>query len=120
MSSGAHDIVIEQGAAFIRNLVYKDSNGTPVPIAGWTVTMQIRKYKRSTVLFADLDNAGKGGLSISPGSGGAFALRIPADLTALFNFSIACYDILLTPSGANPNPVRLLEGKVSLNKAVTR
>jgi hypothetical protein len=117
MSAGAHDIVIEQGAAFTRELVYKDANGDEVNISNWTIRMQIRRYKRSTTCIADLDNKSKGGLRITSGIGGAFTLCIPGDLTGTFNFSIGCYDICLVGGGGGP--VRLLEGKVTLNKSVT-
>lgn len=120
MTAGTWDIEIEQGIAFVRTVTYKDSTGTAVNITGYNIQMQIRKYHSSTTLIGDFDNASKGGITITDGAGGKFKIRIPADVTLVMDFSKAIHDVIMTPPGANPDPVRPFFGKVVFKKRATQ
>lgn len=115
MSAGQYDITIEQGATWQRNIVWKDSTGTPIDITGYSARMQIRTRKSSTSTLLSIDQDDY----ISVGTtDGLLEISIPASVTAALDFRGAVYDIEIeSPSGT---VYRLLEGTAELSKEVTR
>jgi hypothetical protein len=90
-------------------------SGGPDDITGYTAEMQIRKTKASTVVLADLD---PDWFTIDAVNR-QVVLEIPAEATAVYDWTgAAMYDMHLL--GTSPERWRLLEGKASLDKTVTR
>jgi hypothetical protein len=48
MAAAKYDITIEQGATFIKNFVYQDSNGNPINMTGMTLTAQVKRTYSDT------------------------------------------------------------------------
>lgn len=116
MAAAYYDILIEQGATFVKNIIWKDSNGDPVDITGYTARMQIRRKKSSTTVehSATTENDG-----ITLGlTAGTIDILIPATDTAEFEFTKGVYDLeLVDPQG---KVYRIIEGGVEVSKEVTR
>lgn len=125
MAAGKYSFVIEQGATFQRELLYKDSAGNPIDLTNYSARMQIRPAPGSPTLFITLSSSlspdGTGlnlqGLSgTNPLTSGSIGMIISAASSSLLTFDEASYDLELY-SGSFVN--RLLEGKVKLSKEVT-
>jgi len=129
MAAGRYLFTIEQGATTDLLLEYKDSNGSPVDLSGYTASMQIRPSVDSTTTYLSITSvtASDGtGLNLTPQSGsvtlpttsGSIGLFISAVSSSALTFSEGVYDIELQSSTGIVT--RLLEGIVKLSKEVTR
>ena len=134
MAAGIYDFTIEQGSTVDFEVNYKDSNGNPIDLTGCWGAMQIKsnyadnKPTTYVTLTTDL-RPDKTGLSFNgsisknpvPPTSGSIGVYISACSSSLLNFNNAKYDLEIY-SGDPECPVvlRLLEGKVRLNKEVTR
>ncbi len=118
VSAARLDLVMEQGATFERNLYYKDTDGNPIDISGWTAEMQIREYKNSSTALLTLTSSA--GNIIMAGPTGHLEIHIPANDMEALDFTWGYYDLELSPNGNATAAFRLLEGRVKLTKEVTR
>ena len=116
MPAGSLDLLIEQGATFVKDLIWKDSNGVPVNVTGYTARMQVRPHKSSTTVIveASTDN----GYITMGTDDGAIGISIPAAITAAITQTRGTYDLEITDTEGVVT--RLLEGGVEISKEVTR
>jgi hypothetical protein len=63
--SGKYNMKIYQGSTFTRNVSWKDSTGTLIPLNDFKARMQIRKRTADGDLMIDLDNDLKEGITIN-------------------------------------------------------
>jgi hypothetical protein len=104
-------IEIEQGADF--DLLVAVVGG-PDDLTGWTGRMQIRELKASAdVLYETI-----AGVTINVGAD-TVAIHVPCTETVTFDWDRGVYDVLIT-SGDATSAHRIVEGKVTLDRAVTR
>lgn len=116
MTAGTHDIVIEQGATFRLSLVWKDPNGTPYDLTGYTARMQVRKAYGSTSSMLSL-TSGAGDIVLG-GALGTIVATASATATAALSGLQGVYDIeLVSPGGVVD---RVLQGTVTISPEVTR
>lgn len=109
------DLTIEQGATFTYNLTWRDGTGAIKALgSGWTARMQIRETVSSSTTLASLTNTS--GITLAS-TGPNIVISLSATDTAALSFSNAYYDLELVNSGT---VYRVLEGKVTLSKEVTR
>lgn len=129
MSAGRYSFTIEQGTTFQLELIYKDSNQTPVNLTGYSGRMQLRPTVDSTTVYLTLSsslNADGTGLNFSgssgtnPPSSGSIGIYIASCTSSLLNFTNAYYDLEIYSGSNCPYTVRLIEGQVQLSKEVTR
>jgi len=129
MAAGRYLLTIEQGSTTDLLLEWKDSNGEPVDLSGYTARMQIRPSVDSSTKYLDITSATASdgtGLNLTPQSGsftlprtsGSIGLFISAASSSNLNFTEGVYDIELQSNGGIVT--RLLEGLVKLSKEVTR
>ena len=128
MSAGKYNFTIEQGTTIRLELQYKDSNGNPIDLTGYSGRMQIRpdfadNTKTSYIyLSSSMNDDGTGlnfnGLdgSSSPASG-KIGLFISAVSSSKLNFDSAVYDIEIESGSI---VTRLLQGTIKLSREVTR
>lgn len=110
-----YDLYIDQGATFERVITWKQTNGTPVDLTGYSARMQIRRTKSNETALVSLTNAN--GITLG-GTSGTIAISISAAVTEALTFRRAVYDLeLVSPNGS---VYRLLQGAVALSKEVTR
>ena len=126
MAAGKYSFVIEQGATTNLQINWTDSSGSKIDLSGYHARMQIRPAVESNSVFLSLSSSLKSdgtGINLSgsnfetPLQSGSLAIYISAESSSLLNFGEAYYDLEMV----NGNEVtRLLEGKVTLSKNVTR
>lgn len=115
------DLTCYQGAAFSKSLLWKDSGGTPVPLAGYTARMQIRRTvdeEGDPILSLTTAN---GRITLGPGDG-EILLEISATDTASLPATLSDrkwrYDLEMVPAGGAVR--RLMQGKFVVSLEVTR
>ena len=131
MAAGKYSFTIEQGTTVDFELQYKDSNGVPVNLTGYSGRMMIRSNyaddnPTTYIILSSSRNPDGTGLNFSGSSGtkppasGSIGIYIAACTSSAFTFTTARYDLeIYSGSGDCPYTVRLLEGKVNLSKQVT-
>lgn len=131
MAAGKYSFVIEQGTTTNFEIAYKDSNGNPIDLTGYSGRMQIASnyasdntrtvyITLSSSLNADGTGLNFGGSSgINPPSSGTIGIYISACSSSGFTFNNARYDLEIYSGSSCPYTVRLLEGQVSISNQVT-
>lgn len=116
MAAADYDILIEQGATFRLNLVYKDSLGVPIDIAGYTARMQVRRDYSAPTPLIDLTTE-NGGIALG-GAAGTVSVVATDEMTRALPVKPCVYDLELTaPSG---DVTRLIAGAASVTPEVTK
>jgi hypothetical protein len=118
MSAGRRNIVIEKGATFQYNLIWKDSNSVPINLTGYSARMQCRKTINSDTPFLSLTSS-DGDITLG-GSLGTIAVVGSATDTAAIddNIKVGVYDLEI--ESASGVVTRLVEGQVEVRAEVTR
>ena len=116
MSAATYNFEIEQGTSLIKSIVWKDSNGVVVNLTGYTARMQIRETVDSDAVLLEL-STDNGNITITPTQGKITLEFSPTDTSGEW-WTRGRYDLELT-SGSD-FVTRLLKGKVTLSKEVTR
>lgn len=110
------NLTIEQGATFTKTLVWKDSNGDPIDLSGYTARMQIRRTITSCDVLVDATTE-NGKITLTPEEG-KIDIRLEAAETEALDFREAVYDLEL--QSADGFVTRLVQGTVELSLEVTR
>lgn len=118
MGVANHNFEIPQGARFHNIMIYRDVNGNPVDLSGYTAEMHIRKFKADTDLILELNTSN--GYLILGGALGTITIDTPGSITDILDFKWGYYDVELYPAGDVNNTIRILEGRIELSKQVTR
>ena len=118
MSAAIVDLTMQQGSVFKRNIYYKDSNGDPINLTGYTAAFQVRKAKDSASAEVDISTS-QGYIVINP-TLGHIEIHIPASQTDDYDFDYGFYDLELYPEGDINQAFRILEGRVKMVRQVTR
>jgi hypothetical protein len=114
--AGRYDIVVDRGATLLRTFAVTDANQAPVPYAGYTGRMQVRRdHSSSTVLLDATTSNGK--LTIN-GAAGTISLNVSDEETANLSATTAYYDLMLTSTAGQS--FKLLEGQFIVRPTVTR
>lgn len=116
MTAGKLDLVIEQGATFRRELIWKDAEGAPINLIGYTARMQIRERVSATAILTELTTA-NGRIVLTPAQG-KLTLELSATLTDALTYPAAVYDLEVV--AADGSITRLLQGNVLIEGSVTR
>ena len=128
MAAGKYSFKIEQGATTNFEIQYKDSNGDPINLTGYSGKMMIRSNYADqnpttyAVLSSSLavDGTGlnfSGSNGTTPPTSGSIGIYISAASSSNFTFSTARYDLEITSGSV---VTRILEGQVNLSQEVTR
>jgi len=116
MPAANYSFVIEQGATLLKPIVWKDSNNTPVDLAGYSAKMQIRKSPTSPDVLLELSTANNK-LVITPNTG-TVTMVFSAATTSAINWKAGRYDLELT--SGNGTVTRLLSGDITVSREITR
>ncbi len=116
MSAGRYDIEIEQGADFVLNVAYKDTDDLMIDLGTFTSKMQIRESSDSANSIIELTNTnGRIALgAVDPN----IVLTLSAGDTVNLDFETAFYDLEVVSSSATVSKV--LRGSVKLIKEFTK
>lgn len=116
MAAARKNLVIEQGATFTLDMVYRQSNGTPVNLTGYSARMQIRlRHESPTAL---LSFTTQGGSIVLGGALGTIVVTATATQTAALPARSAVYDLELV--APDTTVTRLMQGSVTITPEVTR
>lgn len=138
MAAGRYSFTIEQGATMLFEIQYRDSNGNPISLDGYSAYMEIRSgYSGSagTETYLILNSlsgsqyndgfpSGSSFLSLSgsnlttPPSSGSIGIYAGWEATQQLTFSgQAFYDLEITTGSIR---TRVLEGRVNLSQQTTQ
>jgi hypothetical protein len=104
---------VDQNATFSFEVQYLDESDTPIQLQTYTAKMQVRNVSGDKLAFT-LTNVD--GLTINP-TQGKINVAISADRTNKMFYPKSAYDLVIIDS--SQNKYRLLEGFMTLNRAVT-
>lgn len=117
MAAGKYDFIIEQGATFTRNVVWKDSSGVAVNLDGYTISGKIRRKPSDSSELVSFT------CTITNASNGAFTFSLTASQTASLPVkangeNLECvYDI---EASTGATVYRLLNGVCTISAEVTK
>lgn len=114
------DIAIQQGATFILPIYYKDSEGEPIDLTGYTAKMQIRQTRNAEdPALVDLTTE-NGGIIITADEG-LVTIIISSDITAALDVLInGVYDFFLFAPEASGLVYKDLQGKATVEGRTTK
>lgn len=119
MPATTHDIIIEQGATFTLQLVYKTSAGVAVDLTGYSARMQVRESYPADTALLSFTSAG-GGITLG-GAAGTILIEASDETTAAIDTRQTVwgvYDLELVPPDGRA--IRLLEGAAQIRPEATR
>ena len=115
MPAANYNLLIEQGATFTQEFVWKDSAGTPIDLTGCSARMKIRKLKTDEVVVSLTSPSG--GIVLDELEG-RITITISAENTSLLPVCDGRYDLeIVQPSDV---VTRLVQGDVEISAEVTR
>jgi hypothetical protein len=114
------NLTIYQGATYRKTINWSagDPTALPVNLTGCTLRMQIRESMSASAAILTLTNSNGGIIVDADPTTGSFELFISATNTAGITVSQAVYDLEVVFTDGDV--VRLLQGKVTISKEVTR
>lgn len=116
MTAATYNFGIEQGTTFLKPIIWKDSTGAPVNLTGCKARMQIRQRVPSSTVLLELTSEDNE-LVITPLLG-KITITLSAAQTAAITWRRGRYHLEIeTASGT---VTRLLSGKISISREVTR
>jgi hypothetical protein len=114
MAAAIHDLIIDQGATWKVNLLYKDPAGDPINLTGYTAQLQLRtSYDAAS---ASLSLANGTGITITANTGNIAILATATQTNSLVAGDYV-YDLEITLSG---EVTRLIQGRAIVRPQVTR
>jgi hypothetical protein len=121
MGASLYNFPIEQGSSFKLSLTYKDVDGNPINLNGYSAKLIWRTTLDADQTFTT-ENAPNSSYSFTiDGSTGKIILLLPAQTTNDFNFNSAKYDLeLKSPQDLYANggkqTIRILYGTITIKK----
>lgn len=118
---GKLNLKINQGETFRYTLIWKDSNEVLIDLTGAAARMQVRdSHDSPTVLLSFSSNPADNpdGTLTMGGAAGTIEIYLSAAKTATVTWLSAVYDLEVIET--NGDVTRLIEGKISVTKEVTR
>jgi hypothetical protein len=115
MTAGIYNFTIDQGSTWTLQLIYKDPNGTPINLTGYTAKMQVRRKFDSSTAVLTLTSLPGGGITIT-GITGTIDLLATDEQTEVIEGGLYVYDLELNNGGAI---TRLIQGQITISPQVT-
>ncbi len=111
---GKHDFAMISNEAFVRLIQWKDSDGNPVDLTGYSAVMTLRHRRGFSTHIARWTSSDR--ISFTTGQG-LIKISVPKTVVQLLSFSRCYYDLVMTATGAEP--LNLLEGYVTYTVGIT-
>ena len=111
----SYNTVIDQGADWFINFQYKQPNGDPVNLTGYTAALQVRTSPLAKTAVLTLDT--NAGLTITPLTGTIAAHATAAQTAAITNGKYS-YDLEITNNVGVVT--RLVQGTIEVSPQTTR
>lgn len=115
-ATDSDDIVIDIGATYVEDFIWKDKNGDPINLTDYVAYMQVRaRYSSEDAIF-DLSSSGSEPAIVIVALEGKTRVTISSALTGAVTNRKGVYDLLLV---SPTNRTRLIQGEVRFKKRVT-
>lgn len=111
MAAGKHNILIQKGSTFYKQIVLRGADSVPVDLTGATVMGQVRETS-DAVLAAQFD------VTIPTPTNGTIILGLIPSITATIPFARGGYDIEIHYADGRVD--RMLEGAVVVSNEFTK
>lgn len=115
MTAGIYNFTMDQGSNWNLNVIYKDANGNPINLTGYTAAMQLRQNYNSDTAVLTLSTS-NGGITIT-GNLGKLFLSATAAQTGGLDAGFYVYDLEITSGGV---VTRIIQGQITVAGEVTR
>jgi hypothetical protein len=117
---GKLNLKINRGETFRHILKWQDANETPIDLTGYTARMHIRSSIDAPTTLLELTTSNNK-ISFPNALEGEILLKLTAAETAALTWDTGVYDLeLVILVSAVEEVTRLVEGKVTVTKEVTR
>ena len=114
MSAATTNLIIDQGATWNITLTYKNSDGSPINLTGYTAALQLRtSYDASSAALSLSSGSG----IVLGGTAGTIAVTATATQTGSLTAGEYVYDLEITSSSV---VTRLVQGRITVTPQVTR
>lgn len=107
------NIIVDQGTTFSTQVTVTSANGSPLSLAGYTASAQLRKH------YASANSTSFSVAIASNSQTGVITLELPASTTQTLAAGRYVYDLEIYNSG-NTVVTRVVEGIVTITPGVTR
>ena len=114
--TATYSFSINQGSDVSLPIILKDCSGNVLDLTGYSVAMQIRKFKSSADAIDTLETS-DGRIALEA-EAGKFTLSFPHQITETYPVGKLVYDIEIESGGGEIT--RVLEGTISVSGEVTR
>lgn len=106
MSAGVYKMTCNQGANLNQSLTWRNPNGTPIDLTGYTAQMRVARNKGGTLV---LNPTSQNGEIVINGPAGNIQISVSAADTAEVESGIYVYEVDVT--SGDGTVTRLLEGQ---------
>lgn len=118
MSVGTYKLTIYAGVAFERVLEFLDDDDVVVDLTGYDAKLVVRAERDSSTALLTMTSTPAAGLTVD-GPAGTVTMALSAAETTALTWTTGVYDLVLMPSGGDPEEP-YLEGGVEVIQAVSR
>ena len=115
MSAATTNLIIDQGATWEITFTYKNINGTPINLTGYTAALQLRTSYDAVSSSLSLTSP-SGGI-VMGGTAGTIAITASATQTGGLAAGEYVYDLEITTGS---KVTRLVQGRITVTPQVTR
>lgn len=115
MTAAIYNATIDQGATWTLEVVYKNDEGTPINLTGYTAALQVRQNYYDTTALLTLTSP-SGGIVIT-GATGTIDITMSAVQTGSLDEGFYVYDLEISSGGT---VTRLIQGQFTVSPEVTR
>ena len=109
---------IDQGADWFLNFQYKNPNGTPIILTGYSAALQIRTSPLAKTAVLTLESPSDG--IVITANTGTIAVHATAAQTATITNGKYAYDLEITSPAPENTVTRLVQGTIEVSPQVTR
>jgi hypothetical protein len=110
-----YDVFVEQNATFKMSLTLTNASGSYLDVTGWTFAGAVKEQANTTLPPSAIFS-----IAVVSAVSGTIQVTLPASQSAQLTKPRYSYDIQATNTTTNPPEVyRLIQGKVTVNLAVT-
>ena len=115
MSAATTNLIIDQGATWEITFTYKDSEGAPINLTGYSAALQLRTSYDAASAALSLSSPSSG--IVLGGALGTIAVTASASQTGALVAGEYVYDLEITLSS---KVTRLVQGRITVTPQVTR
>jgi len=114
MSAATTNLIIDQGATWSITFTYKNTDGTPINLTGYSAALQLRtSYDAASAALSLTSGSG----IVLGGTAGTIAVTATATQTGALTAGEYVHDLELTSSSV---VTRLVQGRITVTPQVTR